>query len=213
MRSSVVGLLVVLLVTSAAAEEFSPLRLQESDIGKLPQGWTSASTGEGEGSVWKVVRDESVPGGKGLALEQTAKGPKPLFHLCVTDAPKPSDLEMTVDFRPVSGGIDQGGGLVWRYQDHQNYYIARFNPLEKNFRVYKVLQGKRTQLATQEDLELGDGWHQIKIVQAGTSIECYLDGKKHLEVHDESISRSGNVGLWTKADAVTRFANLKITVK
>jgi len=213
MRCSFVEILMISLATSAAADELTPLRLQESDIGKLPAGWTAARTGEGDGSLWKVVRDERAPGGSGLALEQAAKGPKPLFNLCVADSPKLSDLEMTVDFRPVSGEIDQGGGLVWRYQDHLNYYIARFNPLERNFRVYKVLQGRRTQLATQEDLELAEGWRRMKIVQAGPAIECYLDGKKYLEVRDESIIKPGNAGLWTKADAVTRFANLKIIVK
>ena len=36
--------------------------------------------------------------------------------------------------------MDQGGGPVWRYQDANNYYIARMNPLEDNYRVYKVVE-------------------------------------------------------------------------
>ena len=42
----------------------------------------------------------------------------------------------------MKGKLDQGGGLVWRYKDANNYYIARMNPLEDNFRVYKEVAGK-----------------------------------------------------------------------
>ena len=34
--------------------------------------------------------------------------------------------------------------MVWRAKDKKNYYICRYNPLEDNFRVYKVVDGERT---------------------------------------------------------------------
>jgi len=35
-----------------------------------------------------------------------------------------------------------------RAKDADNYYIARWNPLEENLRVYFVKDGKQTQLAS-----------------------------------------------------------------
>ncbi len=114
-------------------------------------------------------------------------------------------------FKAVRGKIDQGGGLVWRYQDAKNYYVARMNPLESNYRVYKVVDGKRTQLGTKEDVKIPAGeWHVLKIEQTGEQIECWLDGKKYLEVKDDTFTKAGRVGLWTKADAQTRFDDLRM---
>lgn len=200
-----------LVLASAAADPPSLLQPKQSDIGKLPAGWQAARTGQGEGSTWQVVADATTPSKSGLALAQTAKGPKALFNLCVTDATNPRDLELSVAFKAMAGEIDQGGGPVWRYQDADNYYICRMNPLEKNFRVYKVIAGKRTQLATQEDIDIPAGeWHTVKIVQIGDQIECFLNGKKLLTAKDDAITKPGKVGLWTKADAQTRFDNVQV---
>ena len=48
---------------------------------------------------------------------------------------------------------------------------------------------------------------------AGEQIECSLDGKKHLEAKDDTFSKPGKVGLWSKADAQSHFDNLKISGK
>jgi hypothetical protein len=144
-------------------------------------------------------------------LAQTADGPKPLFNLCVADDTSYQDLEASVAFKAVKGKEDQGGGILWRYQDGNNYYTARYNPLESNYRVYKVVGGRRTQLETQEDIRIKAGeWHTLKIKMMGSQIECYLDGKKILEAKDDTIAKPGKVGLWTKADAQTYFDDFKV---
>lgn len=216
MRWIGVTLSVLLAVALAVAEEKKPAvyHFAKDDAGKLPKGWTAAKTGEGDGSVWKVVADESVPSKKGHALAQTAKGPTRLFNVCVLDDTKFEDGTVSVMFKSVDGKIDQGGGVVWRYQDANNYYICRYNPLEENFRVYKVIDGKRAQLKTQEMLTLPEGrWMKLSIKHVGKNIECSLDGKKYLETSDDAIMKPGKVGLWTKADAVTNFDALEIAGK
>jgi hypothetical protein len=153
-----------------------------------------------------VVADDSAPSKSGYALAQTAAGPNALFNLCVADGPTYKDVEASVAFKAVQGKLDQGGGLVWRYQDADNYYIARMNPLEDNFRVYKVIGGKRIQLGTKEDLKVPAGtWHTLKVTMKGDHVECFLDGTKYLEAKDDAIKDAGKVGLWTKADAQTHF--------
>jgi hypothetical protein len=123
----------------------------------------------------------------------------------VTDQADYTDLDLSVSFKAVSGKLDQGGGVVWRYRDEKNYYIARYNPLEENYRVYKVVDGRRTQLAS-ADVTLSAGkWFTLRITQRGNSIKCYLEDKLHLEAEDATFSGAGKVGLWTKADAVTSF--------
>ena len=195
----------------AAEEKSRSFPFKKDDADKVPAGWKVAKTGTGEGSVWKVVADESAPSGNGHVLAQTAESPGPVFNLCIADEPKVADLEATVSFSALAGKKDQGGGLVWRFQDANNYYVARMNPLESNYRLYKVVDGARKQLATVEDLVVKPNtWHRLTIRMKGDKIECLLDSKKLLTATDTAIQKSGKVGFWTKADAVTAFADLKI---
>ena len=213
MRSLLAMLLVTLFVAAVVAEDKSPrVRWTKDDLGKVPAGWKAAKTGKGEGSVWKVVADDSAPSKSGLVLAQTAEGPARLFNLCVAEEGRYQDVEVQVAFKAVRGKEDQGGGIVWRYQDASNYYIARMNPLESNYRVYKVVAGKRMQLGTREELKFPAGeWHVLKIRQIGEHIECWLDGKKYLDVKDKTFTKAGKIGLWTKADAQTHFDDLRVS--
>jgi hypothetical protein len=183
----------------------------KADLNKVPKGWQAAQTGKGSGSFWKVVADDSTPSKTGHALAQTAASPKSMFNLCVLEKSDYRDVEVSVPFLALAGKEDQGGGIVWRYQDADNYYVARANPLEDNFRLYKVVNGKRIQLATADDVVIpAKKWHTITIRHAGDKIVCSLNGKKLLEATDNTIAAAGRVGLWTKADAQTQFDALMI---
>jgi hypothetical protein len=187
-------------------------KLSRDSLGRLPPGWLAARTGAGEGSVWKILADETAPSKTGLVLAQTAAGPSALFNLCVMQEGNYKDVELRVNFKAVKGDNDQGGGFVWRYQDAKNYYVARFNPLEDNYRFYHVIDGKRTQLVTKEEIKIPTGtWHALAVKHVGDKIECFLDGKKQLEAKDKTIQKPGKVGLWTKADAQTHFDDFRVT--
>src|SRR5262249_42881033 len=96
--------------------------------------------------------------------------------------------------------------------DANNYYVARMNPLEDNYRLYRVVAGKRTQIAGKEGIKVPTGeWHTLKIEMEGDKIECYLDGKKEIEATDDTIGKPGKVGLWTKADAHTYFDDFRVS--
>jgi hypothetical protein len=180
-------------------------------VGELPTGWKVAKTGKGTGGAWKVVADKDAPGG--LALAQTKADKTATFNLCILEESKYKDLDLTVSFKAMAGDTDQGGGLVWRLRDGDNYYIARVNPLEDNFRLYKVEAGSRKQLAT-ADIEAAAGqWHTLRIVHQGNHIECYLNAKKYLDARDDAFGGAGKIGLWSKADAQTRFAGLIVKGK
>jgi hypothetical protein len=194
---------------TARAEEPFVLSLEGMKVGQLPPDWTATRTGQGPGSVWKVLKDTPTPGGNVLA-QTSDQGPNRLFNLCVADKTSFADLDLTVDFKPVAGKLDQGGGALWRCRDADNYYLARMNPLETNFRVYKVVGGKRSQLATADVKAPAGKWYTLRIVHQGRHIQCYLDGKRYLDVQDDTFPAAGKVGLWTKADAQTYFANLKV---
>ncbi|MGD9853781.1 MAG: family 16 glycoside hydrolase [Planctomycetaceae bacterium] len=195
---------------SADADDLS---LKDAKVGELPKGWTATHTGSGKGSVWKIVEDKESPdGGKALA-QVSGEGSGGFFNLCVADETTVKDVDLTLSFKATAGNEDQGGGPVWRYKDANNYYIARMNPLEDNFRVYKVVAGKRIQLGSADVKAETGKWHTIRIKHDGNHIECDLNGKRHLDVTDDAFQEGGKIGLWTKADAQTRFAGIKVKEK
>ena len=208
---SVAGLVAVVGAALAAADDKAKtFTFGKPDLGKVPAGWKAAQTGAGA-SVWKVVADETAPGKTGFALAQTTADKNALFNLCVADEPSLKDLEVSVAFKAMKGEKDQGGGIVWRYQDANNYYVARMNPLEDNFRVYKVVGGKRSKEFQNAEVKVPVGeWHTLKIKMVGDHIECSVDSKKYLDVKDDTFTKAGKVGLWTKADAQTSFDKFQV---
>ena len=184
-------------------------------IGSVPEGWkVEATRQDGPLATWQVVEDKSAPSGhKVLGLVRVNHNSGSTFNLCWTDRVSFKDGTIEVWFKPIKGRIDQGGGIIWRVQDKDNYYIARFNPLEDNFRIYYVANGHRMMM-NHAHVSLPAGkWHVMKIVQNGDEYECYLNGKKYLEGHNSHFKESGGVGLWTKADAVTSFDDFKVWIK
>lgn len=184
---------------------------EEAKVGAMPAGWTAAKTGKGPGSVWKVLEDSSAPGGGKVLAQTSSEGPGSLFNLCVKDDTQFEDVDLSLALKPVAGKTDQGGGPVWRFLDADNYYVARINPLEGNFRLFKVIQGKRTQLATADVVSPAQKWHTIRIIHRGSQIQCQLDGKLLLEASDDALTKAGRIGLWTKADAVTSFGDISVS--
>jgi hypothetical protein len=182
--------------------------LGDATVGELPKGWRAAKTGDGPVGVWKVVEDATAKEKKVLA-QTSSEIPRKVFNLCVDQSRSAGDVDLTVAFKAVAGKIDQGGGPVWHYVDADNYYVARVNPLEDNYRVYKVVAGKRTQLGDAVLKTSAGKWYTLRVVQKGDHIQCYFDGKPYLDVHDGTF-KDGKIGLWTKADAQTYFAGLKV---
>jgi hypothetical protein len=121
--------------------------------------------------------------------------------------------EISVNFKANSGREDEGGGVIWRAKDRNNYYIARFNPLEDNFRLYYVKNGVRRMLASAHIALKAHVWHSMKIIVHGDKFEGYLNGKKLLSVSSHVFNEAGGVGLWTKADAATSFDNFKVILE
>jgi len=188
----------------------------EDPLGAAPQGWKVETTRPtGPDASWKVDTDESAPSGSQvlsvIKAEHASNAP---FNICWTDEVRFKDGEIEVKVRGNQGVADQGGGPIWRVQDKDNYYIARYNPLESNFRLYFVKNGARKTLASKADIRIPAGeWFEIDIEHLGDHIICELNDETLLDVYDTTFMEEGGVGLWTKADALTSFDSVEIELR
>ncbi len=197
-------------------------------IGSPPAGWTMASVGsEGPKATWQVVADPATATPTTTPTTTSAPAPSPArvlsltavnhsstgaYNLCWTDGVQFTNGTIEARVRANAGSEDQGGGVMWRVQDHNNYMVARYNPLEENFRLYFVSEGKRKQLATATIAPaIPTGvWFTIRVEHTANAIVCSLNGTKELEATDDHIRRGGGVGVWTKADAATSFDDIVV---
>lgn len=207
--SALSALSAVALAAVAASADTDLLSFDRDN--RLPAGWKADATG-GKPADWKIVRDSnalSTPNVLSIAQINDTSGGN--FNLFWSPAIRFHNGSIEVAIRANSGDIDRGGGLIWRVQDAKNYYVARYNPLEKNLRLYYVKDGSRRMLADASNLNIGsDEWFTLKVAHRNTRIEAWLNGKKLLEKTDNTFTDAGGIGVWTKADADSAFDNLKV---
>jgi hypothetical protein len=207
----------------ALLQELDPAQsvtFDEQKPGEGPRGMTCALTGKGRPGTW-TVREEAGAPSRGIVLVQTdADATSYRFPHCVLDGVVIADLTLSVKLKPVSGRVDQAGGLVFRYRDPLNYYVVRANALESNVVLYKVEKGRRTDLKAEGTGFMAYGkkasvpsgaWSELRVVAHGGRFEVALNGEPLFQVQDATFAAPGQVGVWTKADSVTQFDDLKVS--
>ena len=182
-----------------AAALINVFNFDSSAVGTLPDGWKAGVTGTGT-PHWSVERDASAPSAPNV-LKQSGRG---TFPWCVKDASL-ADGVVEVKMKPVSGREDQAGGVVWRWKDGDNYYVARANALENNVSLYYTERGSRKTIRYVDAPVATNTWHTLRVEFSGTRIRVILDGVARIELDDSHIAGAGAVGVWTKADSVTLF--------
>jgi hypothetical protein len=210
---------VFLILSSALFGEV--INFDKDEAEKAPAGFIFGLTGKGKPGVWVIKKDPTAPSAPNVLAQVNADPVSYRFPLCVYEGFTGKDADVSVKYKPVSGKEDQAAGIVWRYQDQNNYYIVRANANENNVVLYKVENGIRTDLplvgkgrtyGLKAKIPSGE-WGTLRVVAMGSRFEVYSNGTKLYEVEDSTFPMAGKVGLWTKADSVTLFDDLTINQK
>jgi hypothetical protein len=219
--SAILLLLCVPCFGNAAEDARSTVTIdfEDSDAGGPPAGFTIAVTGTGEPPNWIVRETAGAPSGERVLVQTSTGTAGSRFPLCIYDRFVGADTSLAVRFQPLGGSVDQAAGIVWRYQNPSNYYIVRANALEGNVVLYKVENGKRSDLkpvgsglwsyGEKATVERGT-WQQLKVDVRGPRFRVSLNGAHLFDVEDRTFAAPGKTGLWTKADSVTAFDDLTI---
>lgn len=177
--------------------------------GALPNGWLGGVTGDGQ-SRWAVVEEETAPSPGHHALKQSGVAK---FCWCVQTNVSLQNGFVAVKFKPLSGKEDQAGGLIWRWQDGDNYYVARANALEDNVTIYHTIKGVRKECGRAAMKVASNQWHTLRVDFQGPHFNVTFDGQPALQWDDETFENAGAVGVWTKADSVTLFDDFRWSSK
>lgn len=176
--------------------------------GQAPKGLTFARTGDGAMGKWLVRAQADAPSPPNVLAQLDADDTDMRFPIAVTEV-QLRDVRVSVRCKLISGKVDQAAGLVVRYRDENNYYITRTNALENNIRLYYVKDGKRRQIASWSGPVKANVWHDYAIEVRGDHIQVFWNGKRVLDHRGATFAEAGRVGVWTKADSITYFDDLK----
>ena len=201
---------VLLIAGATAAAQIASFNFDADALDKVPKGFTSYATGGGPAGNWVVKEMPDAPSGKHVVEQTDANATDTRFPVLIAEGGEYADLDLTVRAKSLSGKIDQGMGLVFRFRDPKSYYIVRANALEDNFRLYKMVNGKRLQFAGANVKVASNQWHTLRVVAQGDRLRCFFDGKQLIDSTDKTYT-TGKVGLWTKADSIIAFDDLTVS--
>jgi hypothetical protein len=194
------GVAFVIYAVAEGATMAETITFDADAAGAAPSGWTAGVTGRGT-ARWTVEADATAPSQSNV-LKQSGRGD---FPWCVKNDTQIADGYVEAKFKPISGKEDQAGGVVWRWKDGDNYYVARANALENNVSLYYTRSGRRITIKYVDAPVPKNQWHTLRVDFSDKRIRVALDGKTYIEIDDEHIAGPGRVGVWTKADSVTMF--------
>lgn len=203
-RRDVIATTTVLAACVTAGSRFAwPAGPDEPlDFTELSDNWETVS------GLWGI---EEVPGASrsGRALVQRAANNE--FNLIVAPGGPYSNVDVSVRFKPISGGEDASGGIVFRFSEGR-YYVVRANALEDNFRLYYYDRGRYMLTSASIMAPMLGEWHTLRITADKDVLRGWLNGRALINHRDSRFS-GGRIGLWTKADSVTAFDSLVVTPK
>jgi hypothetical protein len=178
---------------------------QGDAVNTSPGGFTFGRTGQGREGKWVVVTDPTAPAGDHVLAQTDADDTDYRFPVAVANAPELKDLGLEVRCKAVSGKVDEACGLVFRFKDPENYFVARANALEDNVNLYRVVKGRRREIKGWRGKVIPNEWHSLAIEARGDHLQVFWEGRLVVDAKDDTFRDAGKVGLWTKADSVTHF--------
>jgi hypothetical protein len=201
---AIVSMIVCCIATFAIAGDSVKKDFESDAVGAPPAGFDFARTGKGAEGKW-VVRIEKGAQKNHVLLQESADPTDYRFPIAVLKEGAYRDVTLSVRARALSGQVDQGFGLVWRYQDANNYYVTRCNADEDNCTIYHTVAGRRRAFLNQSVKVAKNTWHSLKLEATGDHFVVTYDGNEVLDARDATFKDAGKVGLWTKADSVIEF--------
>ena len=115
----------------------------------------------------------------------------------------------------MQSGDDHAIGLVFRYQDANNFYFFLMDRQRNYRRIGKKVAGVFHELDVPAVQNVTPGFnlnqtYDVTVAAVGDAISVFLDGVGILTGRDSSISAAGRVGLYSWGNPSARFLDLSI---
>ncbi len=200
------------IIVPAAAETLhkvlaSPLVEEGSEA----DGCTPAISGFGGPSAWQVRVERLLLDGKAL-VEVTREADPNRFPLCIADLPVAKNAEVELSFVAHEGRVARAAGIVLRFADPQDFYVVEADALAGGVHFVRIVNGERREISGRPAALAAGRAHILTIRAVDENFAVSLDGKALFEARDSGIAVPGRFGVWSRADSLTSFGDLFITI-
>lgn len=190
--------------------------------GGMPPFWAAAETHAGPPPRWEIVVDKTAPSRKNVFAQVSPSGRENEFALAVFDKVICRDGDLSVKFKITGGRDAKTAGIVWRYQDPNNYYVLEFSADQHRMSFIRVQNGESKTIpitsgkalvqSLAHDMTAGQ-WYVARVSFRGEKIRVSFGNRLLFEASDASLSREGKTGLWTRAGTQAQFDDFRIDKK
>lgn len=195
----------ITLALAAASAQLDVRTFDDDASGAPPPGFTFATARQQAAGRWLVRADGSNHYLTHLADPAASGG----FSLAVLDTPHPAQMRASVRLKLPDG--ERVGGLVWRYQDAENFYLAALDLNVQELALYRVVRGNRIRLDEEDDLELDAmAWHSVRVVHDEDDIRVSLGGIGVMRARDRTFTTGGRAGVWSGGGATAWFDDFRV---
>lgn len=177
--------------------------------GKPPAGFTAIVTGQGSGARWVVTR-EGTEGASHQVLSQRGQAGGENTALLLWDGFPLEDGDVAVRFKIVGESDYQTVGIVYRYEDSQNYHLISVDAKDNSCSLIRIKNGKKKSLTDNPLIVTAGIWHTLRVVFRQAHFTIFFDGDLAMGDKEKSPLRPGRVGLATEGDTRALFSNLTI---
>jgi len=190
------------------------INFDSDTLGRVPPGWSVSMTSRGMPARWEVRRDLSAPTQPYVLAHLSNDSRSGRSPVAIFNSLSLLDGDVSVRIKSVGGREDETGGVVWRYRDPGNYYLALANAQRHNVAIFRVQDGRRILLRVPvpHDIE-PNTWNILKVAVRGSRFQVYVNHRRVLEVYDHAFAEPGKVGLWTMDDSLTYFDDFRVYPK
>jgi hypothetical protein len=189
--------------------------------GTPPPNWTFVSRPNNR-VRWDVEHDLTAPS-RGNVLKKVTPGSSDSDNpSAIYDKDICRDGDISVKFRIDNGVRVKTAGIVWRYQDANNYYLLHFSVDEKNIVLFRVQNGRYQTIPVTGDKPKQFGiphdirarqWYVAKVIFRGSQIRVLFGNRRLFEAQDNEITQAGRIGLWTRGRTTASFDDFRIDKK
>lgn len=123
------------------------------------------------------------------------------------------DFQFSVRLKILEGEQAQSAGVLFRWQDPQNYYSARIDALGGWFLFRKTVNGQEQEPIGNRCKIEPRQWHTLRVQCEGQKISLRLNDEETIPTLSDAQFSSGKIGYFTQADTTAYFGDAKITYR
>lgn len=203
-RCFLIAALFLALASASFAVDVVVRTFDDDPLELPPPGFTFSKSRQATPGTWFVRAWGSHHHLEHVADRASAKG----LSLAITGPPL-KDVQVFVRLQLVDG--ERSGGVVWRYQDWNNFYGVIIDLRQPEVALFRVTGGNRIRLDQVTELDLDhDLSHTILVRHESDQIDVQLDGVGVLQVRDRGFVSAGRCGVVSGGAARTWFNDLRI---